>query len=65
MSIIVRDMRMPKNCCECPFESYSINTGLTFCLASMKVMATKGKVIKQEDRPKWCPLFECKSLDQT
>lgn len=64
MSVVVRDMRMPKDCRECPFESYSINTGQTVCLANMRVMAINGKPIAFDGRPKWCPLFEVKAWEE-
>ena len=60
MSVIVVGMEMPENCRECPFESYSINTGQTVCVASMRVMAINNKPIAFDGRPKWCPLFEVK-----
>ena len=60
MSVIVRGMGMPKDCRECPFESYSSNSGQTVCVAAMRVMAIAYKTIKHDGRPRWCPLFKVK-----
>lgn len=65
MSVIVRGMEMPESCTECPFQSYSYHTGMTMCMAKLKVMPSWKKVAQWAERPKWCPLFECKSMDQT
>ena len=60
MSVIVRDMKMPENCRECPLEGYHSDIGQTYCTANLKVLATAFKPIAYEGRHKECPLFELK-----
>lgn len=60
MSVIVRDMKMPTDCRECPLCEYHDRTGRTWCIPADKLLAEDFKPIPFNDRPKWCPLFELK-----
>ena len=58
MSVIVRGMKMPENCRECPFEGYHSDIGQTYCMACSKVLSTAFRPILFDGRPKWCPLVK-------
>ena len=49
MSVLIKDMEMPKNCSDCDFESYP--RGAHYCQFKMRV-------IDSLERPDWCPLEE-------
>ena len=58
MSVIVKGMRMPKECRECPLEMYYMNSGETRCRAGNKILAKNFKPIPFDGRPDWCLLGE-------
>ena len=53
MSVIVKGMDMPKNCCDCDFEAYP--RGVHYCQLVMRA-------IESLDRPDWCPLEEAEPI---
>ena len=58
MSVLVKDTEMPKECRECPLETYYMNCGDTRCRATNKILAEDYKAIPFDGRPDWCPLVE-------
>lgn len=58
MSVLIKDMEMPKECHECPMEMFYINCGDTRCRATNKLLAEDYRVIPFSGRPDWCPLVE-------
>ena len=56
MSVIVKGMKMPEDCRECPFEDYHSDIGQTVCMASLRVLATGFKTISFDGRHCSCPL---------
>lgn len=58
MSVLVKDMEMPKDCRECCMAEYHINTGKTWCKPADGLLAVNFKPIPFEGRPDWCPLVE-------
>lgn len=56
-AVIVRGMKMPENCRECPFENYHSDIGQTVCMASLRVLATGFKTISFDGRHCSCPLI--------
>lgn len=54
MSLIVKNLKMPANCLECPF---SIDDE---CRALSPDKKQNGPLVWNM-RPIWCPLIECKS----
>ena len=57
-SIIVKGMRMPKDCRECRLQNYSFTTGDTRCGVNGAVLARNFNAIMFDGRPEWCPLVE-------
>ena len=58
-SIIVKGMRMPKDCRECRLQDYSFTTGVTWCGANWAVLARNFEPINFFDgKPEWCPLVD-------
>lgn len=55
-SIIVKGVKMPESCRECPFENYNSYTGQTVCNASLRVLAIGFGVISFDGRHSSCPL---------
>lgn len=53
MSVLIKDMEMPKNCSDCDFESYP--RGAHYCQFKMRV-------IESLERPDWCPLEEAEPV---
>ena len=59
MSVIVKGMKMPKDCRECRLQDYSFTTGVTWCGANWAVLARNFEPINFFDgRPEWCPLVD-------
>ena len=56
MSVLVKGMKMPENCRECPFENYYSDTGKTVCMASLRVLAIGFGIISFDGRHSSCPL---------
>ena len=49
MSILIKDMEMPENCCECVVNHKICNHGYEWLLAHPQYY---------DSRPNWCPLVE-------
>ena len=62
MSILVKNMSMPKKCDEC----FARHAGLAYCqIARTSTSHTiGGKPISQHTRPAWCPLSELPEEDE-
>ena len=58
MSILIKGMKMPEDCRDCPLEMYYMNSGETRCRAGNKILAENFKAIPFDGRPDWCPLVE-------
>ena len=58
MSVVIKGMKMPKECRDCPLEMYYMNSGDTRCRAKNKILAEDFKAIPFDGRPDWCPLVE-------
>ena len=63
MSVIVKGMRMPSECRECPFAAYYERSGSTWCNAMEKPLmeeplALNDQPIKFDGRRPRCPLVE-------
>ena len=58
MSILIKGMRMPEECRDCPLEMYYMNCGDTRCRATNKLLADDYRAIPFSGRPDWCPLVE-------
>ena len=58
MSILIKNMKMPEDCRECPLEMYYMNIGETRCRAENKILAENFKTIPFDGRPDFCPLVE-------
>lgn len=58
MSVLIRNMEMPTDCRECPFNTYHSNCGETICWVNKESIASDYKPIHFDGRPKWCPLVE-------
>lgn len=56
MSVLVKGMKMPDNCRECPFENYHSYTGQTVCMASLRVLAIGFGIISFDGRHSSCPI---------
>ena len=56
MSFIVKGMKVPECCRECPFENYYSDTGKTVCMASLRVLAIGFGVIGFDGRHSSCPI---------
>ena len=53
----IKDMKMPKNCKECPLTDYGDGHEDVICCPKEKV-TSNGK-----DRPEWCPLVEIETVE--
>ena len=58
MSILIKGMKLPKDCRDCPMETFYVNCGDTRCRATNKLLAEEYNVIPFSGRPDWCPLVE-------
>ena len=58
MSIIVKNMQMPKDCRECRMMEYHERTGKTWCKPADGLLADTYRPIMYDGRPDWCPLVE-------
>ena len=56
--ILIKNMEMPEDCRNCPFEMYYMNCGETRCRATGKILADFYKPIPFEGRAEECPLIE-------
>ena len=56
MSVVVKGMKMPECCRECPFENYYSDTGKTVCMASLRVLAIGFGIISFDGRHSSCPI---------
>lgn len=61
MSVLIKDMKMPKECRECPFIGYYWKSGETLCSANSKIIAYNFKPIEFDGRHHDCPLVEIKT----
>jgi len=57
-SVLIKGMRMPEECRDCPLEMYYMNCGDTRCRATNKLLADDYRAIPFSGRPDWCPLVE-------
>jgi len=62
MSILIKGMKLPKDCRDCPMETFYVNCGDTRCRATNKLLAEEYNVIPFSGRPDWCPLVEVPAL---
>ena len=60
MSVLVKNMEMPKDCRECRLMEYHSNLGETWCAPAVGLLAVDFKPIPFDGRPDWCPLVELK-----
>ena len=60
MSVLIKGMKIPKDCRECPLQAYYSSSGNTLCFPADKYLAEKYKPIGFEGRANWCPLVEVK-----
>ena len=60
MSVIVKGMEMPSDCCECRLMDYDLYTGKTWCFPADAILAEDYNPIGFDGRPDWCPLAEVK-----
>lgn len=60
MSILIKEMAMPKNCLYCPMSHWNKLDEITGCeiVIGKKYVDKSDTGFWQEDRPKWCPLVE-------
>ena len=58
MSVLIRGMKMPKECRECYLLEYYEYLGETQCSITRRMLAERGKPISFDSRPCWCPLVE-------
>ena len=58
MSVLVKNMEMPKDCRECRIMEYHSNLGETWCAPAVGLLAVNFKPIPFDGRPDWCPLVE-------
>ena len=58
MSVLIRGMKMPKECRECYLLEYYEYLGETQCSVTRRMLAERGKPISFDGRPSWCPLVE-------
>ena len=58
MSVLIRGMKMPKECRECYLLEYYEYLGETQCSITRMMLAERGKPISFDGRPGWCPLVE-------
>ena len=58
MSVIVKGMKFPAECRECPFEHYYISNGETICRATNATLASDYNPIRFDGRYPDCPLVE-------
>lgn len=56
MSILIKGMRMPENCCVCPFAE-RIPPGRTRCLLTCRMLAENYEAPRSE-REEHCPLVD-------
>ena len=61
MSVLIKGMEMPKDCRECPMQTYSTKTGKTWCLPADEILEDGYRSIQFYERPDWCPLVEVKT----
>lgn len=61
MSILVRNVEMPKDCRECRLMEYHNSTGKTWCAPADGLLAEDFRPIPFDGRPEWCPLVEIKT----
>ena len=64
MSVIIRGIKMPEDCRDCPCESNSYNFKYSICMASGRVMPPIYGETDSKGRPEWCPLFEVKAWEE-
>ena len=58
MSVLVKNMEMPKDCRECRLMEYHSHLGETWCAPAVGLLAVNFKPIPFDGRPDWCPLVE-------
>ena len=58
MSILIKNMEMPKNCETCELSSTD-SSGFFGCCVTGNIVMRK----REQDKPSWCPLIEIKSDD--
>ena len=58
MSVLIRGMKMPKECRECYLLEYYEYLGETQCSVTRRMLAEREKPILFDGRPGWCPLVE-------
>jgi len=57
-SVLIKGMKLPKECRDCPMDIFYINCGDTRCKLTNKLLAKDYNVIPFDGRPDWCPLVE-------
>lgn len=63
MSVIVRGMKMPENCLKCPMQFGGMCYVQPAWVDEARVAPTVEEAWEQ-GKPKWCPLFEVKALEE-
>ena len=58
MSVLIKDMRIPSDCRECPLSEYHERTGKTWCKPADGILADNYKSIPFDGRHEWCPLVD-------
>lgn len=58
MSVLFKNMGIPVDCRDCPFEMFYNYCGETRCLASNEILAVDYMAIPFSGRPDWCPIIE-------
>ena len=57
MSLLIKGMKMPKDCRECLMQVY-YSSGKTWCKPADRLLAEDYKPIPFDGRPDWCPMVE-------
>lgn len=58
MSILIKDMEMPRHCGLCPLSHWNQLDILTGCELHNRYVPKSDKEFWEKDRPNWCPLIE-------
>ena len=58
MSVLIKGLKMPKECRECKMLTYYSTSGCSMCDIAEKALARNFKPIPFDGRPDWCPLVE-------
>ena len=61
MSVLIKGMKMTKDCRDCLMTEYLPVTGNTWCKPADRCLAKNYKPIQFDGRPDWCPMVELQS----